>query len=73
MFTQPHVQYFFFKMMLLINLHPLKHSYVQFFCESNFAQILEFAIFYHFRHINIEKSYIFSQLVIISGLDCIFF
>ena len=73
MFTQTHVQYFFLKMMLLINLHPLKHSYVQFFRESNFAPILEFAIFYHFRHIYIEISYIFSEFVIISGLECIFF
>ena len=61
----------FFKMMLLINLHPLKHSYVPFFCESNFAPILEFVIFYHFRHIYIER-YIFSEFVIISGLECIF-
>ena len=46
--------------MLLINLHPLKHSYVQYFGESNFAPILEFAIFYHFRHICIKKIiYIF--------------
>ena len=64
---------FFFKMVLLINLHPFKHSYVQFLCESNFAPILEFAIFYHFRHIYIEKSCIFSEFVIISGQECIFF
>ena len=60
MFTPTPVQYFI--MMLLINLHPLKHSYVKFFCESNFAPILEFAIFYHFRHIYIEKTYIFKIL-----------
>ena len=53
---------FFGKMMLLITLHPLKHSYVNFCCESNFAPILEFAIFYHFSHIYIEKSYIFSRI-----------
>ena len=53
---------FFFKMMILINLNPLKHSYVHFFCELNFAPILEFAIFYHFRDICTEKSYIFSEI-----------
>ena len=63
----------FCKMMSLINLHPLKHSYVQFFCESNFALILEFAIFYHFRHICIKKSYIFSKFLIISGLNACYF
>ena len=49
--------------MLLINIHPLKHSYVKFFWESNFAPILEFAIFYHFRHIYLEKNipYIYFQ------------
>ena len=41
--------------MLLINLHPLKHSYVQFFVNQILPEILEFAIFYHFRHICIKK------------------
>ena len=59
--------------MLLINVHPLKHSYVNFVCESNFAPILEFAIFYHFRHISIENSYIFSEFLIIPSLECMLF
>ena len=59
--------------MLLINLHPLKHSQVKFFCESSFAPILEFAIFYHFRHIYIEKSDIFSEFLIIPSLECMLF
>ena len=51
--------------MLLINLHSLKHSYAKLsFCESNFAPILEFAIFYHFRHIRIGKTYIFSEFLL---------
>ena len=54
--------------MLLINLHPLKHSYVKFLGESNFAPILEFAIFYHFRHIYIENSYTFSVFCAIRHL-----
>ena len=56
--------------MLLKNLHPLTHSYVKFFCESNFAPTLEFAIFYHFRQIYIENSYIFSEFLIIPSLEC---
>ena len=48
-------------MMLLINLHPLKHSYVKFFGESNFA------------HIYLEKTYIFSEFLIISSLKCMLF
>ena len=32
---------------ILINLHPPKHSYVQFFCESDFVHNLEFATSYH--------------------------
>ena len=55
--------------MLSINLHPLKHSYVKLFCESNFAPILEFAIFDHFRHIFMEISYIFSEFLVI----CVYF
>ena len=56
--------------MLLINLHPLKHSYVKFFYESNFAPILEFVIFYHFRHIYKENSYIYSEFFIFPSLEC---
>ena len=59
--------------MLLINLHPLKHSYVKFFCESNFAPILEFAMVDHIRHIYIENSYIFSKFFIIPSLECMLF
>ena len=59
--------------MLLINLYPLKHSYVKFFSESNFGPILEFAIFYHFRRIYIGKSYIFSEFLIISSIECMLF
>ena len=37
-------------------------------------QILpEFAIFYHFGHIYIEKSYMFSEFLIISSLEYIYF
>ena len=60
-------------MMLLINLHPLKHSYVKFFWESNFAPILEFALFDHLRHIYLEKTYIFSEFLIILSLKCMLF
>ena len=60
-------------MRLLINLHPLKHSYVKFFCESNLAPILEFAIFYHLGHIYIKNLYIFSAFFIISSLECMLF
>ena len=59
--------------MLLIYLNPLKHSHVKFFCESNFAPILEYAIFYHFRHMNIDKSSIFSEFLIILSVECMLF
>ena len=73
MFTQTPVQYFVCKMMLLINLHPVKYSYVQVLCEANFAPILEFAIFHYFKHNNLEKSYIFLEFLVISSLECMSF
>ena len=66
MFTQAHVQYIFHKMMLLINLHPLKHSYVKFFCESNFALILEIEIFYHFNPLQCHNLGIFQMMHIVT-------
>ena len=57
----------------IVELEGVKHSYVKFFCESNFAPILEFATFYYFRRIYIGKSYLFSKFLIISSVECMLF
>ena len=43
--------------MLIINLHPLKHSYVQFFSQVKFVPILKYAIFFMFLDTFTQKNH----------------
>ena len=47
----------FAEITILINLHPFKHPYVNFFSESNFAPIVEYSIFNHSRYIYTENYF----------------